>query len=152
MSISGGGVGFGVAAGGAVASDVILFGELLGEIASNPTISAPGGSAELDGKLSFVAFGPGITYYIMPANVHLGVSALLTRLSFDVDDVGTAHTDWGFGGAARIGKDFWLSNSVGLGVMGQVTVATMKDSESLNGETPNWNSTTATLAIEMTYH
>jgi len=150
--VSGGGVGFGTAVGGAVATDLIVYGEVLCDVASSPTIATPSGSTQVDGSTqTFFAMGPGISYYIMPANVHVGVSALLTKLSLDVNATTTATTAWGFGGAARIGKDFWLGQKLGLGVMGQFTMATMKDSQPVDGKTPNWTSTAATLALEMTY-
>ena len=153
LRVTGGGAGFGIAAGGAVAEDLIVVGEILGDVATNPSISGADGSVTADGsKMTFIALGPGVTYYIMPANVHLGLSVLLSKLSLSREGGASAQTQWGFGGAARVGKDFWLGQNIGIGVMGQVALAAMKDSQSAGAQTPTWKSTTATLALEFTYH
>jgi hypothetical protein len=151
--ISGGGAGVGIEMGGALAENLILHGDLFYEVASNPTLKTDEGSVDLDGgKLTFVALGPGVSYYVMPANIHFGASLLLCKMSFGTDDETFGSSDWGYGGALRFGKDFWLGKEFSLGALGQVAFAHMKDGENAEGESRNLNSTTATVAFSMSYH
>ncbi|MFZ5891650.1 MAG: hypothetical protein ACOY0T_11405 [Myxococcota bacterium] len=153
LKISGGGIGFGVAMGGAATENLIIYGELFVDSASDPTIETDEGSVEAKGiKSNFVALGPGVTYYIMPANVHIGGSVVLCQTNISNDSQTIASSDWGFGGVFRIGKDFWVSRKVGLGIMGQFAIAQMKDSEAYAGEIATLTSTNATLALELTYN
>ena len=153
MKLSGAGPAFAVSAGGVVAERVVIAGDLLVDKLSDPTVSVADKSGTADGvAVTWVSLGPSVTYYLMPLNVYLGGALLLSKLSISAkDSTETGNSDFGVGGAVRIGKDFWLSRDLGLGVSGQLTAARMKDS-SAPGSDVYWNSTLATLALQLTYH
>ena len=149
---SGAGAGFAIAVGGPVADNLILLGELTVDSAQNPTVQVGSRSVETtDASFALLGLGPGITYYVMPANVHFGATILLTEATLTYKGEKIAETDLGFGGLLRVGKDFWIGKNFGLGVAGQFTFATMKDKESTGGTKPTWSALAATLALEGTY-
>jgi hypothetical protein len=153
MKISGGGGSFGLAIGGTVAENLILLGELMVEVAQNPTIEMGAQSTDTtDASLAFLGLGPGVAYYIMPANVHLGASLLLTEATLTYKGTKIAETDWGFGGVVRVGKDFWIGKNFGLGALGQFSLASMNDKANDAGPTPTWTATAASLALEATFN
>lgn len=150
---SGAGAGFAIAVGGPVAENLILLGELTVDSAQNPTIQVGSRSVETtDASFALLGLGPGITYYFMPANVHVGATILLTEATLTYKGEKIAETDLGFGGLLRVGKDFWIGKNFGLGVAGQFTFATMKDKVADGGTNPTWSAMAGTLALEGTYN
>lgn len=97
---------------------------------------------------SLVGFGPGVVYYLMPANVSLGASLLLSKATVSQDDTTVGETELGLGGSLRVGKEWWLGSRTGLGVSGQLHLATMKDSA---GDAGSIFATAFTLAGSFTY-
>lgn len=153
LDVSGAGPGFSLAAGAPVADNLILLGELVVEGALNPTIKM--GSLSVDTKdasFTLTEFGPGITYYFMPANVHVGATLFLTRATLTYKGEDIAKTDLGFGGLVRVGKDFWIGKNLGLGLAGHFSFASMKDNTSGGGSAPTWSALAGTLALEGTYN
>jgi hypothetical protein len=128
MQASGGGLGFSLLLGGSVVPNLFVVGELSASMATNPTLRRAEQSVQSeDMTASLVGFGPGIVYYLMPANVSFGASALLSRATLQHPQLGRGETELGFGGSLRVGKEWWLGSRTGLGLNGQFQFASMKD-------------------------
>ncbi len=128
MKVSGGAGAFGVAVGGAVAENLVLAGHLFSNAVSNPSISFSNGSSGStnDTTSSLVGIGPALTYYFMPVNVYLSGTLAATRLSLRVNGQ-DANSDWGVGTRLALGKEWWVSDSWGLGLAGQFSWSSNKD-------------------------
>jgi hypothetical protein len=155
ISVRGGGFGFSLALGGAVAPNLILFGQLIADSSVNPEVNVTGfGSATADGSATVSGVGGGVAFYIMPANVYLAGSVLATRLSLsdqNGDDVG--ESDVGFGANFSVGKEWWVSDNWGLGLGAQLMIARMKDKEQIpSGSTPVWTSVGFAIAFSATFN
>lgn len=154
LDVSGTGLGVSILVGGAVAPNLFLYGEYMQEMTSDPTIQLGQKSvvaSQASTRLS--GFGPGITY-LMPQGVHLGGTLLLARYTIESDGKEIGATDLGFGFAARIGKDFWLNDHGALGLVGQLSMASMPDKATTSSsvESPNFGATSFTLALSGTYN
>jgi hypothetical protein len=152
LDVSGSGFGFSVLAGGAVFENVFLYGEVLADYTSNPTIEV--GQKKVvaqNASTRLVGFGPGITY-LMPAGLHLGGTLLLTRLTVEKDEQELGATNTGYGFAARVGKDFWLTDRHALGIVGQFSFASMPDKSTSAADAPTVSATGFTLALSGTYN
>src|SRR5512138_1689789 len=128
---SGLGVTYGAAFGGVVAPNLILFGELLGTTVVDSDyswagVSRPWGALDV----TMYGFGPGIAYYLEPANMYLSGSLVFTRMSFSFSDTGQSleDTHLGIGMNLMVGKEWWVARDWGMGVAGQLHVARMGDS------------------------
>lgn len=148
VTVDGGGVGANLIGGGAVASNLIFVGELSINNIVNPTIHLDDMSAETKkSSATLIGFGPGFIYYLMPVNVSFGASLLLTRMSITKDGETLGRTDWGFGGALRLGKEWQVAKQLGLGLGAQFAFASMKD----QGEgAPTWLVKTFSLGVTLT--
>jgi hypothetical protein len=137
--LSGATVPFSIAAGGAIAPNVILGGELWGTAASDPTVSVNGVSQTATGTTyGVVGLGPTIKYYVMPANVFFSATPSITRMTWSDDSTNDAYrTDWGFGLRASIGKEWQVFGGWGLGVAGVVDYASNK-AQDVDGTWTSW--------------
>jgi hypothetical protein len=136
-SLSGGGFDLGLAAGYALRPDLIL--QLDGIIAgpSDPTYRVDG--EEMDRNFSAGAYGlgPGATYYAkynLYATGAVYASWLLRTETVDTPPVGSEEvregSRAGIGASLAVGKEWWVSDSWGLGVAGRGFLASMRDGES----------------------
>jgi len=154
ITVSGGGIELSLALGGAVAPNLILFGQIVGNSSIDPHIEVSGlGSGDAKGSATVSGFGAGITYYVMPANVYLSGSALATRLTIsdeDGNDVGK--TNLGFGLNLSVGKEWWVSDNWGLGGAVQFMAARMEDQGEPGGGKPTWTSVAFALALSATFN
>jgi hypothetical protein len=113
-----GGAGvLGLAIGGAVAENVVLFAEVWGMSAVNPKLRFAGVTTVLqDSALNYAGAGVGIGTFLMPAHVYFGVSVDVTRLGMSNNDGSRTNSDAGLAVTATLGKQFWLSRHAGLGI------------------------------------
>ena len=100
-----------LAIGGGIANNLMLHGTIWGWAVSNPDLEIDGNKVETNGDFGLSAFGGGVTYYIMPANVYLSGSVGTGVLTLD-----DSKTDYGLVLDATIGKEWWVGNKWGLGV------------------------------------
>jgi hypothetical protein len=128
-TISGGGMALSFAVGGVIAPNLIIYGEVVSVQSSSTNIDPGYGSTGLGGKVGLFGIGPGIAYYLEPANFYVSgtiafsqVTANDTGSSIESRD-GNKLTDLGFGLALTVGKEWWVSHNWGLGVAGVVHVA-----------------------------
>lgn len=152
-----GGVGaFSLALGGAVAENLLLFGQIAFTAMPGPTIEVDGSevaTASEDDSLDTSGLGAGVAYYIMPLNAFVSGALLWTQLSARQDDDVVGETDGGPGADLRVGKEWWLSHDWGLGAYLGLQVSRMKDrNEGGASETPTWTNSAFTLGLSATYN
>lgn len=125
---SGVGLTMGIAIGGVVAPNLIVYGEFLATTVSDPQYDDGAVSGTENGvTATFAGVGPGIAYYL-DQNLYLSGTLLFSRVSYSYDDTSYADdaTDLGIGLGLTIGKEWWVSHDWGLGVSGQFLMASMK--------------------------
>ena len=157
--ISGTSGAFGLAMGGAVTGNLILFGTFTFADITSPNIKINGTSVGAgNNSADSAGFGVGAAYYIEPANVYLAGSLLANQLEID-DNNGNkiAETNWGVGFEGIVGKEWWVSDNWGLGIAAQVLLASMKDKADdtglvATGDTPTWKSSAFSLLFSATYN
>jgi len=133
-TISGGSLSLGVAAGGVIAPNLILFGTLYGNSITDPDVSSSDGSSQgtLSGATAtLIGFGVGLAYYVEPINVYFAGALSATWLDLSDSDTNETfyQTDTGLGFQALVGKEWWVARDWGLGVAGEITLASMKDKD-----------------------
>jgi hypothetical protein len=154
---SGGAVSFGLAAGAAVTSNLIVYGTITIAGASDPTVTAPGVSLSLDGaQLVSGGLGVGVAYYFEHPNVYLAGALLMNEIELQ-DSSGKVHgqSEWGPGFEGLVGKEWWVSSNWGLGVAGQILLASMKDEgggKGIGDGAVTWDLTGFSLLFSATYN
>ena len=152
LQVSGAGFGGSILLGGAVSPNLFLYGEFLEELISGPTIEI-GQKKVVANRASthLYGFGPGIAY-LMPRGIHFGGTLLIARMTVENDDQEVGATEIGYGLAARVGKDFWLTDHHALGIVGQFSFASMADKSTTTDKPPTFTATSFTLALSGTYN
>jgi hypothetical protein len=146
----------GFAMGGSVADGVILAGHLWAASAASPTVTANGQNGSIsDTHLGFAAIGPEFDYYVMPANFFLGATVALSRVALQLGGRLTSggtdyNTQVGFAGQLAVGKEWWVSDSWGLGLKGEATITANKDHSS--STSPTWLGFAFTVGFSATYN
>jgi hypothetical protein len=161
--VSGAGLGLSAAIGGAVAPNLIVFAEGMTARALSPDVTLGGVDySPAGGSISagVVGFGAGLAYYLMPVNIYVSAAFLATWLNIiDDSDENNHVTLWetsiGYGLDASIGKEWFISDSLGLGVALQLTIGTMKGKAidaAVGGERPTWGTTAFTLGFSASFN
>jgi hypothetical protein len=131
-----------LAVGAVVSRNLAIHGTYFGWLTSDPDIEISGvGSGTATGDLDLSAFGAGLTYYFMPANIYVSGSAGAGSLTFD-----NAGTDTGFIGEITAGKEWWVGGSWGLGLNGSFGYHTVPDGD-VSG---SWSGTSFALRFSAT--
>ena len=150
-SLSGPGGSVGVALGGVVAPDLILYGAFFLSSVDDPTEKTDAyGTRTISGvNLAMVGLGGGLAYYL-PNNVYF--AGTLAMMQFSLSDAVNSNglrydSQWGLGGQGLIGKEWWVSQDWGIGVAGEVMAASMKDRERWT-----WTGTAFSLLFSATYN
>jgi hypothetical protein len=124
------------AIGAVVSPNFAVHATLFGWLVSDPDVELGGLTAEITGDLSLSAFGGGVTYYIMPANVYLsgslGVGSLTLETSF-----GEGETDMGPVIDLTVGKEWWVSDGWGIGAAASLGYHSVPE----KGINENWSGT-----------
>jgi hypothetical protein len=131
-TISGGGVALSFALGGALRPNLIVYGEgLFFHQQFDPTSQTGTGPSEPMDGCTLQGIGPGVAYYLEPANLYFSGTVALSRVllneplqSESPNTRDNADTGWGF--AATVGKEWWASGNWGFGVAGLFHGASMK--------------------------
>ncbi len=149
ISISGPAFSLAVGVGGAVAEDTVLAGQVwtLGAISQTITVGGLEASAG-DTTLVISGFGPTFVYYFMPANLFLSVTPSLTTVQISGGGI-SGETQLGFGLRAAVGKEWWVGDHWGIGLTGQLYLASNKDK---GVSPPTWTSFGGVLAFSATYN
>jgi hypothetical protein len=128
LTLTGFALGGALSLGATVAPNLVLFGQAGAYNAKDPKAELNGQSSEThDLQLTQVWIGPGVTYYLMPANVFFSAAVGVSRVAADLPKV-VARSDLGPMLTLQVGKEWWISDRLALGVAAQGLVATMKDS------------------------
>jgi hypothetical protein len=147
-SIKGVAGSFGVAAGAALSENSILAFHIWDLGATNPTFSSGGfSSSNANATLTVFAFGPEYTRYFAD-NFYFSITPSLSRATIDFNG-SSGDTNWGFGLRAGLGKEWWVSDHWGLGVVGQLSFTANQDSGS---NAPTWTGWGGTVAFSATYN
>lgn len=144
-AVSGLGPAVVMAIGWSVTPNLVVYGELTGNFANDPTRNVNGESKTLtDYQAILAGIGPGATYYLAPSNLYFSATLAFSKLSSRYNGPSgseasgtdfTLFTDMGIGGAFTVGKEWWVSPNWGLGVAGTLRLASMK--------VPNYSRATA---------
>jgi hypothetical protein len=150
VTASGGSGSFGVAIGGAIAPNFILFGTLFG-VGFSPTVKVGGVDAGLyNSSAALAGIGGGAAYYFEPVNLYL--SAALAFTSAEIDDTNSHpiyQTRDGIGVQLMVGKEWWISQDWGIGVAGEFIGASMKDK---NDSSVTWSADAFSILFSATYN
>lgn len=124
IDLSGFGLSSSITLGGVVAENLAIHGDFFGLAAVSPNVAINGeefGEAT-DSSISLSGLGVGLTHWVMPLNLYLSATLGLAKASIDVE--GDAYeADWGFALRAMVGKEWWVADEWGLGVMAELTWA-----------------------------
>jgi len=129
---------------------LVVYGELIGDVITGPDFKSRGMTYSGDEELSasLTGIGVGIGYYLIPNSVFAGMSLSMATLSIEHQGLGwEGATNPGIGVAFQIGKDFQISRKVMLGVAGHGFLATMKDRDG----GPQWTSTALGITAAITW-
>lgn len=124
---SGGAGQFSIGIGGAIQENLILAGRLWAYSVPDPDATIGGVSGTVPGgSLTLTGIGPELVYYVMPANVYLSIAPSLTTLSPEGTGL-TYSIDTGVGLRLAVGKEWWVAPHVGIGLNGNLAVASNKE-------------------------
>jgi len=150
-TMSGPGASLGLALGGTIAPNLIVYGACFASTVTDPhTDTDFGGSSTENGvTLSLVGLGGGLAYYL-PSNVYVAGTVATMQWSmtassdsnYTVDD-----SQWGIGGQVLVGKEWWVSQDWGIGLAGEVIAASMKDNAA-----QTWTGLAFSLLFSATYN
>jgi hypothetical protein len=127
-SMKGGGLAVDVSIGGAVVENLIIHGDLVSSLATNPTLEAGDRSMDTEETTArMIGFGAGVTYFIMPLNVYVAGSLLASSVNVEYKGEQIADSALGFGGTIQAGKQFWIGPEWAIDVGPSFHVATMNE-------------------------
>ena len=142
MTLSGTAGDLNIAIGGMISKNLALHGTLFGWSAADPKVELNGIDAgDLPGTMTAAAFGIGLTYYFMPANIYLSGSAGSGSMELDIDGGSDGKTDSGLFMDFTLGKEWWVGDEWGLGVAGGLEYHSFPDPD-IN---ENWTGTSYTI-------
>jgi len=148
---AGGGSSSGIAIGGVIARDLVLYGAAFGTSTANPDKQVGGVSVTGDlGEIGVGAIGPGVAYYFEHINLYL--SGTFGLAGFTTHDNGGLKVDASRSGAAfalMLGKEWWVSRNWGMGIAGELFTASLKD-KNVPGLT--WSAGAASILLSATYN
>jgi opacity protein-like surface antigen len=82
-----------------------------------------------DVSISDATIGPGLAYYFPAINLYVSGTVGFSKATVESrqSNILLGASDWGFGAAAMVGKEFWLSANWGLGAALQYRYARLRD-------------------------
>jgi hypothetical protein len=151
LTVSGGGAALGISAGWSLSPNLILYGELFGNMAVGPTAELGGQTFESSDEASFGIAGLGVgAIYYTPANFFVSGTLGFAALSSDPDGEGgqdAETSDAGPGVSLTFGKEWWLARHNALGVAGQVFFG----SQPIEDVDDRWNTTAFGVVVTASY-
>jgi hypothetical protein len=136
-TITGAGIALGMAFGGSITPNLALYGEFILNSAIEPTAKGGGTSTTWNNHdLDLFGIGPGVVYYLVPANLYFSGTLAFSKLSMSNSGSSSNSsndsvdlTDYGIGASLMVGKEWWVSTNWGLGVAGLLHLASMKNKD-----------------------
>lgn len=148
VTINGAVASFGFAIGGAVADRKIVAFHIWDVVATNPSVTVGSNPANsINATLTLIALGPEYTAY-SENNFYFSISPALTRATLAANGT-TTDTNLGFGLRAGIGKEWWVSENWGIGLVGHLSASSNHDSGTSDA---TWQSVGVSLAFSATYN
>jgi hypothetical protein len=148
---AGGGISSGVAIGGVIAHNLVLYAAFFGTETGSPDKQVAGASVTSDlGQIGVGAFGPGLAYYFERCNLYL--SAAFGLAGFTANDGGGVKVDSAKSGSAfdfMVGKEWWVSHDWGVGIAGELMAASLKDK---NTPGLTWSASGLSILFSATYN
>jgi Bacterial SH3 domain len=137
----------GVQLGGALAENTIVAGHFWASSAFSPRLKSGGTVIDNGSDFATTLFGigPSFDHYFMPQNVYVSVTPSLTWLRFD-DPFNTFDSDVGFGLRTALGKEWWVSGHLGIGLQGWFAFSFNREGSGL----PTWDTYTGGLSFAAT--
>lgn len=140
--------------GGRVSENLLLHGTMWGWALSDPDfdlkVTGVGSSSgTANGRLLMSAVGVGATYYFMPVNLYMSGSIGTGSLTGDKDMKGDSKT--GLALDLMLGKEWWVSESWGLGLAGYVDYISAKDNDIL-GVSETWKGPSFGVVLSGTFN
>ena len=151
LEFSGGSGDVNFAIGGMVTPNLALHATLIGWLTTGPEIKICDGRCEtgsdenLDFSLS--GFGGGLTYYVMPSNFYLTASICAAKTTMTYDNM-DRDSDYGPAIDIGVGKEWWVSDSWGLGVAGGFGYHSVSDPDF----DPNWSGPSFAVRFSASYN
>jgi hypothetical protein len=124
IDLSGFGLSSSLVLGGVVANNLAIHGDFFGLAAVSPNVAINGeefGEAS-NSSISLSGLGVGLTHWIMPLNLYLSATLGLAKASIDVEG-DEFEADWGLAIRAMVGKEWWVADEWGIGIMAELTWA-----------------------------
>jgi hypothetical protein len=162
LSISGASGSFGIALGGAVNEDLIIYATFIDSVIGSPT-SKSSTMVPINGKVAsrvgggssgagMAGIGLGAAHYL-DSNLFFAGSLLGSWLFAD-DSLGErAYSRAGITFEGLFGKEWWVSDNWGLGLTGQVLLGVMKDQAfGGTGSPPTWELAAFSVLFSATYN
>jgi len=119
--------------GGAPAENLIVHGRLANHTIVSPDLTLDGRELGEQERSSITAhlLGAGVSYYLMPINFYGTLAVGLSWLRFESKRGRQQYTHPGIAVNADVGKEWWISADVGLGVAARFwyTHASQEDAE-----------------------
>lgn len=151
LTAQGGSVSFGIALGGALTPNFIVFGNIFYSGIVMPEVTIGGlGSGPSNSTVILTGIGPGAAYYFEPVNIYL--SGTVAAMEVEIDDANNNplfQTKVGIGVQLVVGKEWWISQNWGLGLAGEFIAASMKDKTDPN---VTWTASAYSLLFSATYN
>jgi hypothetical protein len=121
LEIGSGAVSSGIAIGGVVMPNLIIFGNAFAISLEKPDLNVNGMyDSTQDGATIFGGLGPGIAYYIDPYNIYFsGTIAATVFQTQKMPNVNKYESRVGLGFQGMVGKEWWVSDNWGLGIAGE---------------------------------
>ena len=148
-----------LAIGGSVNENLAVHATLWGWSVSDPTVDLTitglgTGSGTANGStVTMGAIGVGATYFFMPVNAYVSGSLGLGSLTLSDDSLGLdANSGTGFAMDLTVGKEWWAGQNFGIGLSGDVTYFSAKDSADLLDTTENWSGPGFGLRVSATFN
>ncbi|MEP6654679.1 MAG: hypothetical protein ABJA82_15055 [Myxococcales bacterium] len=150
VEFSGGSTSIGIALGGVVAPNLVLYGSFFGSSIPDPDLKVNGATFGHQGSADLFGLGGGAAYYFQPLNIYLAGTLATMQFSLnDSNDNTQYESKWGVGFQALVGKEWWVSQEWGLGVAAELIGATMKDKDDAN---VTWKAGAFSLLFSATYN
>jgi hypothetical protein len=148
--ISGGGISFAVALGGAIAPNLALFGNFFVSGATQASVTTTNTAFTTTSDAAVEGVGGGVLYYFEPINLYLSGAIAATFLVIDDAQKTLDLTKTGIGFEGMVGKEWWISQHWGVGGAGEFIAATgMKGDKIPN---VNWSAKAFNLVFSASYY
>jgi hypothetical protein len=160
FKMSGSSTSFGIALGGSLTPNLVVYGAFSFADIADPTITADGLDVDSgpDAAAYMGGLGIGAAYYVVPVNVYFAGTLMASSLGRRYTDPdGIEHTDTsesGLGLELLVGKEWWVSENWGIGAALQLQYGTMKDKDIIQNtlEAPRWSVTTVAFLFSATFN